>query len=154
MLGQFTYSISKRTLTGTLEGSTYTLYAVSGFAGGWQEKSDEPHVPRAVRENAISYVDRPNWGPIPPGFYRIRRPELKGGFPVARLESHLGPKPFGRDNFEIHGRAPHKFHGQFAKHGSHGCIVPKYPQQFWALMHALATTAPGHEFVATLQVVH
>src|ERR1039457_588180 len=121
MLASLTYSISGELLTGFVEARTFAMHAVSGFGRGWQRSSDEPpYVPTG--KAAVNQVGRQDWGPIPPGFYKVRRPEQVGNKRFARIESHLGPVPYGRHHFEIHGRAPHECHGQFHTHASHGCI--------------------------------
>ena len=160
MLGHFTYSIRRQRLSGSIDGKTFDLAAVSGFGRGWQQGKDEPpgfpgrqsggRGDQALGQAALNYIAKPNWGPIPPGFYKIRRPEANGL--KARIESHLSPRPFSRHDFEIHGRAKHEYHGQFHVHASHGCIVPEHDGDLQRLMKALSDAVPGHDYVATLEV--
>ena len=151
MLAMLSYFIRGEMLTGLVDGKTFATHAVSGFGRGWQRSTDEPpDVPRG--QAALNYVAKESWGPIPPGFYKVRRPEQVGRGRFARIDSHLGPPAYGRHDFEIHGRAPHEHHGQFHTHASHGCIVPTDPAQFNNLLDSLATVAPGHTHVATLRV--
>jgi hypothetical protein len=97
MLATLNFSISRVLLTGNVEGRGFVIHAVSGFGQGWGRQSDEPpYVPSGTA--AQGYLDRKFWGPIPPGSYKVRRPEKSAnGHLIARIETHLGPLPFGRD---------------------------------------------------------
>lgn len=151
MLANLIFSTSAERLTALVNGKSATLHAVSGFGRGWQRSSDEPpYVPKG--QAASNYVDKENWGPIPPGFYKVRRPETVGTRRYARIDAHLGTPTQGRHDFEIHGRASHVHRGQFHTHASHGCIVPTVPSEFNSLLDALSKIAPGHSYVATLRV--
>jgi hypothetical protein len=118
------YSITHERLQATVGVNSFSVHAVSGFGRGWQKTQDEPQNFPTGR-TALTYVDKKDWGPIPPGYYRVCRP---GNDPTlgrcAKLEPSAGPVPFGRGGFYLHGRAKHKHHGQFHKHASHGCICP------------------------------
>jgi hypothetical protein len=138
------------------------LQAVSGFGRGWQNAEDEPRYIRSPYfppkgKSLLDYVDKKDWGPIPLGYYRVRRP---GYDPVlgrcARLDPSAGPIPYSREGFYIHGRAAHKYHGQFHEHASHGCIVPKDAQRLDDLMDALERVQAKSTgtYVAMLHVIN
>jgi hypothetical protein len=123
-MARLEYYIIERVLQGTVGRRKVHYFALSGGAGGSSlrafltEMVNNPYF-ESQRGNDIKAPKHIHGGPIPPGWYWIRRATARDTAhhgPCARLEPMPGTNLMGRSGgFLIHGRG---------RHGCDGCIVP------------------------------
>lgn len=137
-----TYYIFDGILAGTVNGTGFTMPALTGGGGG--STKNRPDTPT---NNPYMYglktsdagKTHQHGGPIPLGHYKVGKPSHRPHLGLCAQLDPERPLPNNRGGFYIHNRGPH---------GSDGCIVPTDPVKFQQLMHAL-TLSNG----ATLMVL-
>jgi hypothetical protein len=139
MEANLTYYIWEGVLTGTANGRTFNISALSGGGGGsTQHRPDSaannPYMEALKTKGKAGAKGHVHGGPIPPGKYTIRKPGRHPHLGLSAELLHPHWKPMGRDGFYIHGRG---------HHGSDGCIVPLDLHQFQELMSALTHSDGG-----------
>jgi hypothetical protein len=138
MGAQLTYYLFQGLLVGTADNRFFHIPALSGGGGGSTKSApaDSANNPyRTALKTRETDQGHVHGGPIPPGRYMIAAPAQHPHLGHSAQLTPAGSQPmYGRGGFYIHGRGVH---------GSDGCIVPLFADQFADLMRALEQSNGG-----------